>query len=144
MVTINEFAQKHRLQLQRDGGDGTTIIPGRKGKSHLFEYDGESLGVVVMPENSTAHWWNAAREAFLRAGMEILQDCDQEGTVIFDPENREQVRLAFKYAEAKRKRRVSQATRDRLRHGGFRKPPAEIVTGLQSEFGSTVEGEKTA
>ena len=143
MVTISEFARKHRLQAQRDT-DGTTIIPGRKGKSHLFEYDSEFLGVMVMPENSTAHWWNAASAAFLRSGMEIRQDCDHEGTAIFDPENREQARLALKYAGITRKRQVSQVTRDRLRQIGFRKPPAEIVTGLQSGFGCTVEGEKTA
>jgi hypothetical protein len=144
MVTISEFAQRHRLQLQRDAGDGTTIIPGRKGKSHLFEYDDESLGVMVMPDTGTAHWWNAARAAFLSAGMQITQDADGEGAATFDPENPEQVRLALKYADIKRRRMVSEAEHRRLARIGFRKPSAEIVTGLQSEFGRTVEGEKTA
>jgi hypothetical protein len=72
MVTINEFARRHCFEVQRDI-DGTTIIPGRKGKSHLFEYDDELLGVMVMPDTGTAHWWNAARAAFLGVGMEIRQ-----------------------------------------------------------------------
>jgi hypothetical protein len=58
--------------------------------------------------------------------MEIRQDGDHEGTATFDPENREQVRLAFKYADVKRKRQVSEATRGRLRHFGFRKPLARV------------------
>ena len=77
---------------------------------------------LVMPEAGTAHWWNAARAAFLCAGMEITQDGDQEGTATFDPENPEQVRLALKYADVKRRRRVSEAERQRLTQIGFKKP----------------------
>ncbi len=143
MVAITEFAQRHRLQVNRDTRDGTTIIPGRKGESHIFEYDDELMGVLVMPNAGTAHWWNAARAAFLSAGMQITQDADGEGVATFDPENPEQVRLALQYADVKRRRSVSEAERLRLTRIGFGKSLPEIPPSSQSEFGSTVEAEKT-
>jgi hypothetical protein len=142
-VIISEFAKQHRLQTQLDKGDGTTIIPGRKGASHLFEYGEGLLGVLVLPNAGTAHWWNAAREAFRRAGMEIRQDCDQEGIATFNAENPEQVCLALKYTGVTRKRNVSGATLSRLRKIGFRKSLPEVVPSLRSEIDSTVEAEKT-
>jgi hypothetical protein len=143
MVTISDFASQHRFQTQLDKGDGTTIIPGRKGASHLFEYGEGLLGVPVMPNAGTAHWWNAARESFRRGGMEIRQDCDGEGVATFDPDNSEHVRLALKYAGITRKRNVSGATLNRLREIGFRKSLTEVVPRLQSEIDSTVGAEKT-
>jgi hypothetical protein len=143
MVTINDFATQHRLQTRLGKGDATMIIPGRKGASHLFEYGEGLLGVLVMPNTGTAHWWNAARDAFRHAGMQIRQDCHGEGTATFDPDNSEQVRLALRYAGVTRKRNVSEATRDRLKQIGFRRSISEVVPSLQSEIDSTVEAEKT-
>jgi hypothetical protein len=106
-MTIYEFATHYRLHVKRDPADGTLVILGRKGRSHLFEYGEGLLGVLVMPNAGTAHWWSAARAAFLSAAMHITQDCDGEGVATFDPENPEQVRLALKYADVKRRRRGS-------------------------------------
>ena len=130
-------------QHSRTRGRGHTTIPGWKAASHLFELGEGLLGVMVMPEVGPAHWWNAARGAFPRAGMLIRQDCDGEGTATFDPNDPEQVRLALKYAGVTRKRKVSDATCDRLRRIGFRKSLPEVVPSLQSEIDSTVEAEKT-
>jgi hypothetical protein len=134
---------RHRLQVKRDKEDDTTVIPGRKGKSHLFEYGEGLLGVLVMPETGTAHWWNATRAAFLRAGMVITLDCDQEGVATFDPEDPEQVRFALKYANVKPRRRVSEAERHRLTQIGFKTVVPEVLPVSQSDFANTVEGEKT-
>jgi hypothetical protein len=142
-MTINEFATQRRLSTQQDKGDGTTIIPGRKGASHLFEYGGHMLGVLVMPNAAMGRWWSAARDAFRRAGMEIRQDCDGEGVATFDPDNSEQTRLALKYAGVTRKRNVSGTTLNRLREIGFRKSLSGVVPIQQSEINSTVEAEKT-
>ncbi len=68
-MNIDQFATEHRLRIQTDPQDATTIIPGRKGLSHVFEYGEGLLGVVVMPNAGTAHWWNAARGAFVASGM---------------------------------------------------------------------------
>ena len=143
-MAISEFANRYRLQVKRDPEDGTSVIPGRKGKSHLFEHDHGVLGVLVMPEAGTAHWWNAARVAFLRAGMEITQDCDGEGAATFDPENPEQVRLVLKYADVKRRRRASEAERRRLTRIGFKKVIRAVPLVSQIDFANTVEGEKAA
>lgn len=143
MMTIVEFAIRNRLQVKRDPADGTSVIPGRKGQSHLFEHGEGLLGVLVMPDASTAHWWNAARAAFVRAGMEITHDCDQEGIATFNPKNPEQVRLAFKYADVRRRRKVSQAEKHRLTQIGFKKLSREVLTVSQSDVANTVEGEKT-
>lgn len=123
-MTIYEFASRYRLHVKRSPEDGTLVILGRKGRSHLFEYDEESLGVMVMPNTRTAHWWNAARAAFLSAEMQITQDADGEGVATFDPENTDQVRMALKYADVKRRRSVSEAERRRLAQIGFRKVAA--------------------
>jgi hypothetical protein len=140
---IEALAASYRLRIVRDPEDHTVIIPGRRGKSHLFDYGLGRLGVVVAPNAETAHWWNAARAAFRQVGVEISQDGDQEGVATFDPDQPEHVRLALKYAEVKRKRKVSEQERQRLNEVGFKKPPVSVRPGSQSESGNTVGGEKT-
>ena len=46
-MDLEEFATLHGLRVKQDL-DGTAIIPG-KGHSHLYEYDDEVLGVLIMP-----------------------------------------------------------------------------------------------
>jgi hypothetical protein len=102
-MTIGAFADQHRLKLQCDPDDGTDIIHGREGHSHIFEYSDDLLGVMVMPCTSTAHRWKTARAAFESSGMIIRQAGDDEGTTTFDPAQIIQVRLAMKYARVKTK-----------------------------------------
>lgn len=110
-MTIRNFAEQYNLKLQRDPNDGTDIIPGREGQSHIFEYDDQLLGVLILPyvhnPDATAHRWKAARAAFTAAGMVIRQNGDCEGTASFDPANPEQAKLAMRYARIKPKRRLS-------------------------------------
>jgi hypothetical protein len=113
-MTIENLSDQNRLKLHHDPEDGTTIIPGREGQSHLFEYSDDLLGVMVMPETGTAHRWRLARPAFESAGMVIRQAGDFEGTATFDPANPEQVKLAMKFAKVRPKRQLSPGHRDNL------------------------------
>jgi hypothetical protein len=94
-MTLIEFAKQQRLKITHDSEDGTVIIRGRRGLSHVYEYGEGLLGVMVMPETGTSHWWTAATKAFQAAGMKIIQNGDCEGAATFCPENQEQVRLAL-------------------------------------------------
>jgi hypothetical protein len=102
-MTIGAFADQYRLKLQCDPDDGTDIIRGREGHSHIFEYSDDLLAVMVMPCTSTAHRWKTARAAFESSGMITRQAGDDEGTTTFDPSQIIQVRLAMKYAKVKTK-----------------------------------------
>jgi hypothetical protein len=75
--------------------------------------------------------------------MQITQNCDQEGVATFDPEKPEQVRLALKYTDVKRRRRVSEAELRRLTQMGFKTVVPVVLPVSQSDFANTVEGEKT-
>jgi hypothetical protein len=130
MAALTEFARRWRLRIRRDS-DGTDIVPGRKGKSHLFEYDTGALAVMIMPETGSAHWWSAARAKFLAAGMQIRQNGDCEGTATFDPNNRQQVQLAMKYAGVKPKRQISSEQYATL-VSRLKRPPEESVKTLQN------------
>ena len=129
-ATLIEFARRRRLRIRRDS-DGTDIIPGRKGKSHLFEYDTGVLAVMIMPETGGAHWWSAARAKFLAVGMQIRQNGDREGTATFDPNNRKQAKLAMKYAGVKPKRQVS-PEQYAILVSRLKRPPEESVKTLQN------------
>jgi hypothetical protein len=116
---ISTFAAEHRLDVVRDRADNIDIIPGREGRSHIFQYSNYLLAVMNMPDTGTAHRWKAAREEFLRIGMAIRQDADDEGSATFDPGNPEQVRAALRYAKVTRKREVSETVLQRLKEVGF-------------------------
>jgi hypothetical protein len=52
--------------------------------------------------------WTYWRQACVAAGMEVIQNGDWEGTLRFDDNNPEQVKLAIRLAGIKRKRLVSE------------------------------------
>ena len=108
-MDLETFAKKHHLKLRRCPDDGTEIIPGSKGKSHVYEFDDGVLAVLIMPETDNAHAWSAARAAFIKAGMQVRQNGDCEGTASFDPADKKQMRLALKYAGIRRGRKLSPA-----------------------------------
>ena len=117
-MNLSDFAAKQRLPMRQDH-DGTEIIPGSEGSSHVFQYNDDLLGVMIMPETGTAHRWRSAKAAFLAAGMGVTQSGDAEGVGTFDPSNRDQVRLALRYARIRRKKTLSKDQADRLRSIGF-------------------------
>lgn len=105
---IDQFATRYRLKAKQDSC-GEKIVPGRKGDSHIFQYDDELLGVVIMPGPNETRTWNSAHKAFLKAGMTVTLDGDREGIATFDPKNKEQVRLAKKYAGISSRRKATSA-----------------------------------
>jgi hypothetical protein len=124
-MTIGAFADQHRLELQCDPDDGTDIIRGREGHSHIFEYSDDLLAVMVMPCSSTARRWKTARAAFESSGMIIRQAGDDEGTTTFDPAQITQVRLAMKYAKVKTKVALIRIPRQWL--GGLPSPASQSI-----------------
>jgi len=107
-TTIREFAERHRLRVRHDE-DRTWIIPGRYG--HLWD-DGDRLAVTIFGEHATKTLWTYRRRACLAAGMELVQDGDAEGTLMFDPSNAEQAQAAIRAAGVKRRRTLSPAQRE--------------------------------
>ena len=118
-VNLQEFAASHRLKTRLDEC-GETIIPGKRGASHIFEYGnwpGENspntMAVIFMADphglRKPGRQWNKRRAAMLDAGFQITQDCDGEGTARFDPNNPKQVKLAMRVAGIRPKRVMSPA-----------------------------------
>jgi hypothetical protein len=120
-MLLNKFSEKYRLIITRNADDGTDIIAGTEGHSHIFQYSDDLLGVMIMPHTGTAHRWKSAKEEFLRVGMVIRQDAEAEGTATFNAEDPEQVRAVLKYANIRRKRVVSESVLQRLEAMGFKK-----------------------
>ena len=139
--SLREFAERYRLKLKRDPGDGTEIIPGRPEGSHVYEYGEGELGVMLMPDS--ARRWGNARRAFIAAGMTLRQNGDREGAASFAPTNRSQARLAIKYARVKARRRLSALQHEVLVRARARigKPSApEALQGAISSVRASGEG----
>lgn len=73
--------------------------------------------------------WHASREKGLAAGMTLLQDGDWEGTLLFDPHDGNQAKLAIKIAGIQPSRNSSAAELMNLAKGHR----------FQSRFNTTVE-----
>jgi len=99
-MTVQEFAENHRLNCRLDGC-GDRIIPGRYG--HIGDgYNDGKLGMFLSFQ--TIRKYNAVRGKLLAAGFVSRQNADTEGVLIFDAENREQARFAQRAAGIKTKR----------------------------------------
>jgi len=68
---VQRFAQSNRLKTKIDA-DGTPIIPGKLG--HIYQYDENRLGVMVMPNNSRVRYWNITRRRLANLGFSIAAD----------------------------------------------------------------------
>ena len=108
-MTLGEFAERQRLRIRRDE-DGSYHIPGRAGQ--LFEYDGQRLAVMYL--DGTPRAWGNRKRACLAVGMELHQDGDAEGTLLFDPENDAQAELGIQVAGVGRRRVLSDEHRRSL------------------------------
>jgi hypothetical protein len=109
-MDVGAFAESQRLKVRRDE-DGTQIIPGKAG--HVWAYGAGRLAVTLL--ELTPRTWGHRKRACLAVGMDLHQDGDYEGTLLFDPTDAEQVQVALKAAHVKRRRRVSTKTKERLR-----------------------------
>lgn len=113
MTTIQSFAEQHRLRVRLDG-IGERSIPGRDGSLH--DHGGGRLAVYVRgssPEPLTAGGrkrWAYRPRACIEVGMQLTQDGDDEGVLVFDPSDREQVRVALRMARIPRRRRTAPPT----------------------------------
>jgi hypothetical protein len=106
---LRVFAKGHRLKFKCHE-DNTLIISGKVG--HIWEFDEERLAVTLL--DLSPNMWSYRRKACLNAGMELGQDGDGEGTLLFDPDDAEQVEAALKVAEVKKTRWMSPEHRERL------------------------------
>ena len=48
VMTLADFALKHKLKLRRDPDDGTDIIRGSHDQRHLYEWSDTELAVMFM------------------------------------------------------------------------------------------------
>lgn len=119
VLDIQQFADGNRLHTRIDE-DGTKIIPGRFG--HIYEYDDERLGVIVIPKPFQAKYWGFAKRVLLPLNFELVQDGDGEGAATFDPDNSAQVDAAIKAAKIKRRRIMSEKQSESLKRARERSP----------------------
>jgi hypothetical protein len=115
MHTISEYAEKYRLRMKRDRC-GDLIVPGKLG--HLYEHGSGRFGMVLEDPadgQSRARGLLSRCRKALAAGFTAHQAGDAESILLFDPESREQSRLAIRLVGARAKRQCSPAQLERLR-----------------------------
>jgi hypothetical protein len=105
-MTIQQFAEKYRVQTYRDEC-GETIVRGTqwvapRNGHQIYEHDDSRFALLLAFEveigsGKSAKWVNA-RKKLQSAGFTLKQDGDAEGVALFDPENKAQARLALKLA----------------------------------------------
>jgi hypothetical protein len=109
-MDIHEFAEKYRLKIGRDRGDGTVLIPGNHDQTSISEWSDTELAVMfITPASKPArpYFWRKHRDAGLAAGMRLIQNGDAEGVLGFDPTKPEQAKIALRPAGVKRKRQMT-------------------------------------
>jgi len=128
-VDIKEFAEKYRVSARRDA-DGTDIVAGKLG--HMYEHSAVKLGVLFMPSAPRARLWSVVKARGMAAGMTVRQNGDSEGTLIFEPNDAEQARLAIKLVRIRPKRILTDEQRSvlaaRLSKGALRKGTSAHIT----------------
>ena len=129
-MDLRSFAEDNRLRVRR-GEDNSQLIPGKVG--HVWDYGDGLFGVTLL--DLTPKKWGFRRNACLAVGMRLQQDGHDEGTLLFDPVDEEQVKMALKVAKLKRKRQVSPESLERLRAMSAR---------IQIRKNSPVEGQSSA
>jgi hypothetical protein len=111
---LERFAGEHKLRVEVSPDDAGGIIDGRNGQ--IYEYSVTELAVSFTPgldnnSKGVGSWcpkkWGNIRRAAVAAGMILRQNGDSEGSISFDPWNREQARLAIKIAKVRPKRVLS-------------------------------------
>lgn len=159
-MDIKEFAAKYRVRTRRDSC-GEEIVMGHirstrvECVSHIYDHgDGKHFG-VLLPFRTKAKW-SIAKKKLIAAGFTIRQDGDTDGTALFDPEDREQVRVAFRVACIKPRRELTPERREalaaQLRAARQSKTPLNFAStpvndptfGPRNDAGAPVEGQVQA
>jgi len=131
-MNIQEFAEKYRLRLKKDGC-GDWIVLGRslekatkriEDRCHVYDgFEDGKLGVYLY-FGSPKKYGNA-RRALLAVGCEGKQgsgnvrpasDYPTDGCLKFDPENADQAQAVIRLAGLKRRKVLSMETLDRLKN----------------------------
>jgi hypothetical protein len=101
---VRAFSEKYRTRTRRDQC-GELVIPGKRG--HVFEYGANRFGVILML--ATKKRWNFLKRKLVAAGLQLKQEADTEGALIFDPANDAQVRIALEVIHVRFRRSLSPA-----------------------------------
>ena len=105
-MIIKDFAARHTLRTKRDEV-GEEIVIAKHGQ--IYEHGSGQFGVMFLMDSIGK--WNNRRKDCERAGMTVIQDGDTEGTLLFDPDNKAQVRTAIRLVGARQKRALSPEAR---------------------------------
>jgi len=111
---VREFAAQYRVRVRRDEC-AELVIPGKRG--HVFEYGANRFGVILML--ATKKRWNFLKRKLVAAGLQLKQDAETEGALLFDPANGAQARISLEVIRARFCRGLSDAQRahlDKLNH----------------------------
>jgi hypothetical protein len=106
---VKHFADTYRVRARRDEC-GELILPGRIG--HVYEHGAGRFGVYLSYPTKRA--WSSAKRTLTATGFTIRQNGDMEGTVLFDPENEQQARLALTIARIRKRRVLTAEQRQRM------------------------------
>lgn len=115
---IREFATEHRLKITLDEC-GDPIIAGKQGE--IYDQAEGVLAVLFMSPSKADRWgrwcpkvWGNYRRAAEALGMTVLLNGDSEGSLRFDPGDREQVKMALKIAKVRARKQVTEVRRAAL------------------------------
>lgn len=89
-MTLSEFCQKYRIGGLHNNQDGTAEIVGLRGA--VYVYSPTLYGAYITTERG----WSRLHKTLLSFGCIPCQDGDFEGSVLFDPSNKSQVRAIKK------------------------------------------------
>lgn len=120
-MNIDQFAVTHHARVRKDEC-GEPIIngklwkpqpkPGRMYGHHINEHGDGRFGVMLMFDS--ARKWNNAKKTLTASGFTIKQNAETEGTVLFDPQNKAQAKLAMKITGARIRRQLTPEKREAL------------------------------
>ena len=119
-VSVKQFADKYRVKVQRDTCNDAVIFGKQFCKDMLDEYrshvfdceDGKHFGVCLM--FSSPKKWGHARRKLEAVKFTICQNGDTEGIGLFNPDNKQQAKLALKLAGVKTRRELPPERREAL------------------------------
>ena len=132
-MTIESFADEHKLRLRRDDC-GEQFILCRRGQ--IFDHGDGRLGVMIL--NDSPRGWGNARRSMEAAHFEMTQDGEEEGTGLFHPLDRQQVKVAFKVAQPYRRKKLSEETLAKLRQ------QVTIARSVQKNLNSGTPGSQNS
>ncbi len=131
-MTIQEFEEQYRLTTKKDSC-GEVVIAGRprdaaraEDRCHIFEHGNGKFGICLLM--GTVGKWNNRKKTAQGEGFTLGQDGDTEGTLLFDPQDTKQSKLAIRLVGAREKRRVTPEQLNHLAKVGF-KPSRHTVDG---------------